>query len=74
MYEVPEHQREITPEVKAERVALAANRVTLDGKDAVILGTDKPFAYVMQMRSGLMAEYSWEAVKRVVAGTKAFTA
>jgi hypothetical protein len=40
--------------------------VTLDGKPAVISGYKMPFATVTQLSTGLSAEWSWEAVERIV--------
>lgn len=50
----------------AWRLALAEKPVTLNGKPAKVSGIRKPFATVTQLGTGLSAEWSWEAVERVV--------
>ena len=49
------------------RRELCQAEVTLDGQKAVIVGARNRFATVRQHPSGLTAEWSWEAVARVVA-------
>jgi hypothetical protein len=51
----------------AERLALTEAKVTLNGEPAKISGVYYRFATVTQLKTRLGAEWSWEAVKRVVA-------
>lgn len=59
----------IAPERHA---ALAAQPVTLDGQPAQIAGIGERFATVRQVPSGLGAEWSWDAVARVVSNGGSF--
>lgn len=56
----------------SERQELCAAPVTLDGQRAKVMGYTKPYATVMQVKTGLSAEWSWEAVARIVARGGAF--
>lgn len=40
--------------------------VTLNGKPAVITGAGLDFAVVIDMKTGLGAEWAWETVRRIV--------
>jgi hypothetical protein len=59
----------VPPERRRE---LAAASVTLNGEPARITGTALRYAHVTQVASGLSADWSWEAVERVVAKGGAF--
>ncbi len=50
-----------------QRFALCEADVTLDGLPARVCGARSRFATVRLTKSGLSAEWSWEAVARVVA-------
>ena len=52
---------------KEDRAALCESRVTLNGRPAKISGYGLPFATVTDRQTGLSAEWSWEAVARIVA-------
>ena len=52
---------------KEMRHELCQHKVTLDGVPAVIGGVSNRFAKVTQLPHGLSAEWSWEAVARIVA-------
>ena len=41
--------------------------ITLNGEKAVLSGVRNQFATVTQPRTGLSAEWSWEAARRVIA-------
>lgn len=65
---MPEHNTPLTREVLEKRSGLCHTKpVTLNGKPAVISGYRNPFAAVIQLSTGLSAEFSWEAVERIVA-------
>lgn len=49
------------------RINLVAAKVTLNGVRAKIGGIRNQFATVTQFKTGLSAEWSWEAVERIVA-------
>lgn len=51
----------------AERRALAAKRVTVNGDRAAIGGVRNPHAHVIRLSDGAIWEWSWPAVARVVA-------
>jgi hypothetical protein len=51
----------------AHRLALTQAKVTLNGEPAKIAGIYRKFPKVTQIKSGLSAEWSWEAVERIVA-------
>lgn len=61
-----EHNATLSEARVAWRNALAAKPVTLNGQQATIGGVRKPFAVVTQLGTGLSAEWSWEAVERIV--------
>lgn len=61
-----EHNAPVTEARRAWRLALADKPVTLNGAQARITGINKPFATVTQLATGLSAEWSWEAVERIV--------
>jgi hypothetical protein len=44
--------------------------ITLNGKPAVITGCRRDFAYVCQLRGTDASEWSWEAVRRILAREK----
>lgn len=72
---MPEHSKTLTDSLLAERRALCATEgVTLNGERARIIGARDTFAWVVQLKTGLQAEYSWESVKRVLSKNKAFRA
>jgi hypothetical protein len=56
----------------SERQALCSERVTLDGKPAVIGGYRSAFASVTQLRTGTSFEWAWPTVARIVANGGAF--
>jgi hypothetical protein len=63
-----EHNEPLTREVLEKRSGFChTNGITLDGKPAVISGYRNSFAKVTQLSTGLSAEWSWEAVERIVA-------
>lgn len=64
----------LTPERLEARRALCEAKVTLNGKRAKIMGARKQFATVAQFDTGLSAEWSWEAVARIVANGGNFKA
>lgn len=49
-----------------ERVALCVTPVTLNGNRARISGATRRFATVTDLTTRLSAEWSWDAVRRVV--------
>jgi len=51
----------------ADRQALCAVPVTLDGAPARVTGYRQPFARVARLGDGLSAEWSWQTVARIVA-------
>jgi hypothetical protein len=51
----------------AERQALCAAKVTLDGQPAKVSGFRNEYAKVSIIKSGLSAEWAWETVARIVA-------
>lgn len=61
---------DITPEQREE---LVAAEVTLNGNRAKIGGTRNDFATVTDITTRLSAEWSWDAVARVVANGGRFT-
>lgn len=62
-----------TDEQYATRLKLTAvEGITLNGEPARVTGVNKRFATVTQRKSGLSAEWSWEAVERVIAKGGAF--
>lgn len=56
----------LTYEEYAKRLKLTAATVTLNGLPAKVSGVNKQFATVTQLKTGLSAEWSWEAVERIV--------
>ena len=62
-----QHNEPITEAVKARRLELTQATVTLNGEPAYVMGINRPFAIVTQQKSHLSAEWSWEAVERVIA-------
>jgi hypothetical protein len=62
-----EHTVEVSDAVYAKRLNLTGAKVTLNGEPAKIGGIYRRFATVTQLKSGLSAEWSWEAVERIVA-------
>jgi hypothetical protein len=52
---------------------LCAAEVTLNGNPAIISGHRLSFAKVTDLTTGLSAEWSWTAVRRIVANGGAFT-
>lgn len=62
-----QHNEPITKAVKAKRLELTQATVTLNGEPAYVMGINRPFAIVTQKNSHLSAEWSWEAVERVIA-------
>lgn len=63
---MPEHSAPLTEARSAWRLALCEKSVTLNGKPARVSGASKPFATVTDTATGLSAEWSWEAVERIV--------
>lgn len=61
-----EHNAPLTDKRLARRRELTQMVVTLNGEKARIGGAKLPFAVVTQIKSGLSAEWSWEAVERIV--------
>lgn len=51
----------------AKRMGLTEAKVTLNGEPAKVSGVYNRFATVTQLKTRLSAEWSWEAVERVVA-------
>jgi hypothetical protein len=51
---------------REERLALCG-RATLDGRPAIVSGASRPFAIVTDRATGLSAEWSWQAVARIMA-------
>ena len=49
-----------------ERQELASNKVTLDGKPALIIGLRNPFATVKQYPTGCEAEFAWATVEHII--------
>jgi hypothetical protein len=56
-----------------DRYALCEATVTLNGQRAKVSGAGLDYARVTDVATGLSAEWSWEAVARVVANGGAFT-
>lgn len=50
----------------ADRSTLIWAEVTLNGEPARIVGRKHRFATVVQSTTGLSAQWSWEAAKRIV--------
>jgi hypothetical protein len=48
------------------RLGLTEAKVTLNGLPAKVGGVNNRFATVTQLKSGLSAEWSWDAVERVI--------
>lgn len=63
-------ERPITHEVKV--LLCTRSDLTLNGEPARIIGPRDEFATVMQRRSGLRAQWTWEAVARICARDGAF--
>jgi hypothetical protein len=57
---------EVTEVTMQEKMRLCGSQATLNGKPARISGYRRRFATVTQSSSGLSAEWSWQAVQRVV--------
>ena len=62
-----QHDEPVTEEVREKRMEFCMAKVTLNGQRARVSGIQNPFATVTQFNSGLSAEWSWEAVERVIA-------
>lgn len=60
------HNEEVTPTEAARRLEFTQAKVTLNGEPAYVMGIYRPFAIVTQKGSHLSAEWSWEAVERVI--------
>lgn len=50
----------------AQKIAMTKIKITLNGEPAVLSGIRNQFATVTQSRTGLKAEWSWEAVRNVI--------
>ncbi len=48
------------------------NPATLNGRPAIIRGAFQPFAHIEQEREGLVCEFSWPAVARIMEKGGAF--
>lgn len=56
-----------------ERRALVQTKgITLNGNPAKVTGSEMAFAVIRDKTTGLYAEWSWEAVRRIVAKGGAF--
>jgi hypothetical protein len=58
---------------RADRLALCAAKVTLNGNPAKVSGVSEPFAHVTDLTTRLGAVWPWPAVARIVAKGGAFT-
>jgi hypothetical protein len=67
----PISQAEFTRRLELCDQALKSG-ITLNGVPARIGGARRPFATVTQVDTGLGAEWSWEAVERIVTSTGRF--
>ena len=54
------------------RLSYCAMPCTLDGVEAVIMGARNPFGTVSRRDNGLGADWSWQAIARVMAKGGAF--
>jgi hypothetical protein len=61
-----EHNAPLTPERLEKRRGFCEADVTLNGERARISGARNPFATVTDLKSHLSAEWSWEAVERII--------
>lgn len=68
-----EHSAPLTNKRLERRRELTQMIVTLNGEKARISGAKLRFATVTQVKTGLSAEWSWEAVERIVARDGRFT-
>jgi len=51
---------------REERLGLCGP-ATLDGRTAIVSGASRPFAVVTDKATGLSAEWSWQAIARIMA-------
>lgn len=62
-----QHNEPVTQAVREKRMEFCMAKVTLNGLRARVSGVRNPFATVTQFGTGLSAEWSWEAVERIIA-------
>lgn len=61
-----QHNEPVTQAVREQRMEFCMAKVTLNGVRARVSGIQNPFATVTQFGTGLSAEWSWEAVERII--------
>jgi hypothetical protein len=66
-YLMAQHNEPVTQAIRDKRMELCMTKVTLNGVRARVSGIQNSFATVTQFGTGLSAEWSWEAVERIVA-------
>jgi len=62
-----QHNEPVTQAIRDKRMEFCMAKVTLNGVRARVSGIQNSFATVTQFDTGLSAEWSWEAVERVIA-------